>query len=65
MKLHKYIATCQVSGFGIGTFKDWKRVVTAPDENNAEEQVLKVLNNTKIQKCGNYMWHNLNIKLQN
>ena len=64
-KLHKYIATCQVSGFGIGTFKDWKRVVTASDEKSAEEQVLKVLNNTKIQKCGNYMWHNLNIKLQN
>lgn len=64
-KMHQYIATCQVSGFGIGTFKDWKRVVTASDEKNAEEQVLKVLNNTKNQKCGNYMWHNLNIKLQN
>lgn len=63
-KMHQYVATCQVSGYGIGTFKDWKRIVTAPDEKNAEEQVLKVLNNTKTQKCGNYMWHNLNIKLQ-
>lgn len=60
-KLHTYIITCEVSGYGVGAYKPWKRVIRCETEQQALDSALSVLNNTKNQKRGNYMWTELNI----